>query len=126
MTTSMHVCITTKKNINPHSVCEGLTLVIQRGGVNIKKNVFFEIVFIFLFGCIVAIIFAQGTEDSMDGREWAEAVHVVESGETLWDISQIYCPEDVDRRDWIDRVTDLNGIDGYIYPGDELVILVVE
>ena len=76
--------------------------------------------------CLIFKGGATAFEDSMDGREWAEAVHVVESGETLWDMAQIYCPEDVDCRDWIERVTALNGIDGYIYPGEELVVLITK
>ena len=76
--------------------------------------------------CLIIKGGAEAFGDSMDGREWAEAVHVVCAGETLWDMAQIYCPEDVDCRDWIERVTALNGIDGYIYPGEELVVLITK
>ena len=64
--------------------------------------------------------------DSMEKHEWAEAAHVVEAGETLWDMAQVYCPKDVDCRDWIGAVSKLNGVDGYIYPGEELVVLMVK
>lgn len=76
--------------------------------------------------CITLVSLASMLENSMDGYEWAETVHIVAPGETLWDMAQNYCPEDVDCRDWIDRVSAINGIDGYIYPGDELVVLVVK
>lgn len=56
--------------------------------------------------------------------EWEEVTHKVERGETLWEISKLYCPGDVDCRDWIEKVKEINGIGSTIYTGDRLTVLV--
>ncbi len=49
----------------------------------------------------------------------------VHTGDTLWEIGEKYCPNNMDIRRWIDRVMEINGLsDALIYPGDELTILV--
>lgn len=60
----------------------------------------------------------------IERTEWEEVTHKVKRGETLWEISKLYCPDDVDCRDWIDKVQEINGIGSTIYVGDRLTVLV--
>ena len=60
----------------------------------------------------------------IERTEWEEVTHKVKYGETLWDISKLYCPGDVDCRDWIEKVQEINGIGSTIYVGDRLTVLV--
>ena len=59
----------------------------------------------------------------MERTEWEEVTHKVERGETLWEISKLYCPADVDCRDWIEKVQEINGIGNTIYTGERLTVL---
>ena len=64
---------------------------------------------------------------TMDAYTWTETTHKVRAGETLWSIADEYRPEDVDRREYIEAVADLNGIDaGMIYAGDNITVLIPE
>jgi nucleoid-associated protein YgaU len=69
------------------------------------------------------LLFLEFSHDSMQSIEWKQKTHVVQKGETLWDIAKKYCPNDVDIREWIYKIEEMNGIDGYIYPGDTLIVL---
>lgn len=60
----------------------------------------------------------------IDRVDWEEVTHKVKYGETLWEISKLYCPADVDCRDWIEKVQEINGIGSMIYVGDRLTVLV--
>lgn len=60
----------------------------------------------------------------VERTEWEEVTHKVKRGETLWGISKLYCPDDVDPRDWIEKVQEINGIGSTIYTGDRLTVLV--
>lgn len=56
--------------------------------------------------------------------EWHEALYTVQSGDSLWSISRGYCPDNVDRREWIDAVQEINDLqDAIIYPGQRLIVL---
>lgn len=69
------------------------------------------------------ILFLEFSRDSMDCIEWKQKTHIVQKGETLWDIAKKYCPKGVDIREWIYEIERINDIDGYIYAGDVLVVL---
>lgn len=63
-------------------------------------------------------------QSTLDGVEWVEETYTVSKGDSLWLIADTYCPETVDRREWIDEVQALNDMQGAtIYPGQELTIL---
>lgn len=53
-------------------------------------------------------------QSTMDALEWQEEAYTVKSGDSLWTISYDYCPDGVDRREWIDAVRELNGMDDSI------------
>lgn len=62
---------------------------------------------------------------TLDRVEWCEETYRVQRGDSLWTVSRDYCPENVDRREWIDKVQSLNGLTSdLIYPGQELLVLV--
>ena len=61
---------------------------------------------------------------TMDGYEWETTFYRVQTGDSLWSISADYCPDGVDRREWIEEVRELNGMDNsIIYPGQKLTVL---
>lgn len=76
-----------------------------------------------LAGCILALNLA--CQPTMDAFDWREAPYRVQAGDSLWTISGDYCPEGVDRREWIAEVQELNGLeDSVVYPGQRLTVLV--
>lgn len=63
-------------------------------------------------------------QPTMDGIDWREDVYTVEGGDSLWELSGKYCPDTVDRREWIDEVQALNGMQSStIYAGQKIIIL---
>lgn len=63
-------------------------------------------------------------QPTMDAIEWRETTYRVQPGDSLWAISGEYCPDSVDRREWIDEVRALNGMTGSnIHPGQALTVL---
>ena len=64
---------------------------------------------------------------SMASVKWEEETYRVRSGDSLWSISGEYCPDSVDRQEWIHKVRKLNDIDGsIIYPGQVITVLAPE
>lgn len=64
-------------------------------------------------------------KSTMDAFDWREAPYRVQAGDSLWAIAGEYCPEGVDRREWIAEVQELNGLeDSVVYPGQRLRVLV--
>lgn len=61
---------------------------------------------------------------TMEGYEWETSFYRVKAGDSLWSISADYCPDGVDRREWVEEVRELNGMDdSIIYPGQKLTVL---
>ncbi len=53
--------------------------------------------------------------------------YVVHTGDTLWSIAGEYCPEGVDKRDYIDDIVTRNRLDGaMIYAGQEIEVWKIE
>jgi len=53
--------------------------------------------------------------------------YVVMAGDTLWSIADEFCPEGVDKREYIDDLRVHNRIDSAaIYPGQEIEIWIIE
>ncbi len=50
----------------------------------------------------------------------------VTRGDTLWEIASGYCPDGMDKREYISRVSRINNIGSYIYPGEVLLLPVYE
>ena len=61
---------------------------------------------------------------TMDGYEWETTFYRVKAGDSLWTIAEDYCPDGVDRREWIDEVRELNDMDdSIIHVGQRLTVL---
>lgn len=72
---------------------------------------------------IVLLCLACGS--TMDRVDWTEDTYRVKSGDSLWMLSGKYCPDNVDRREWIEEVQKLNGLtSSFIYAGQRLTVLV--
>ena len=83
---------------------------------------------LFLAVLAVVILFVGGVlnsiQSTMDGFDWQEESYTVEEGDSLWTISYDYCPEGVDRREWVDEVQALNNMSSCtIYPGQHITVL---
>jgi hypothetical protein len=73
---------------------------------------------------LVAVLLLSSFQSTMDGIEWEEEIYKVRAGDSLWTISGDYCPDSVDRREWIDEVQALNDLpDSNIHPGQKLIVL---
>lgn len=71
------------------------------------------------------LVLALACQSTLDRVEWREETYRVQSGDSLWIISRDYCPDNVDRREWIDEVQQRNGLtSSFIYPGQTLTVLV--
>lgn len=82
---------------------------------------------ILLVALVVAsvLVLNYALQPTMDGIEWREETYRVQAGDSLWAIAGDYCPEGVDRREWVDEIRALNGLpDSIIYPGQTLTVLV--
>ena len=59
-------------------------------------------------------------------REYTEEVITVQSGDTLWGIAGAYCPEDMDKREYIRAIEADNECTSAIKAGDVLTVRVYE
>ena len=71
--------------------------------------------------CIFALAFVikAGAQPELTPMQYR-----VHKGDTLWSLSQQYCPDTMDCREWIYEVEQMNGITGgRIWPGEIITIL---
>ena len=59
-------------------------------------------------------------------REYSEETVTVRSGDTLWGIADAYCPEDMDKRDYVHMLEVDNECTSAIKAGDVLTVRVYE
>ena len=68
----------------------------------------------------LVVIFTSNTPE----REWERSSYAVEYGDTLWEICKLYCPEDMDLREYINLVKRINQLeDSTIRAGEWITIL---
>ena len=77
---------------------------------------------ILVFGLLLLSLASQPTMDAFD---WKQESYTVKAGDSLWTIAAEYCPDGVDRREWIEAVQELNNLeDSILYPYQKLTVLV--
>lgn len=59
-------------------------------------------------------------------REYSEETVTVRSGDTLWGIADAYCPEDMDKREYVHMLEADNGCGSDIMAGQVLTVRVYE
>lgn len=61
---------------------------------------------------------------SKASHEFSRSIYYVEYGDTLWDVASAYCPDDMDKREYINEIITLNDLpSAMIYEGQKLVVL---
>ena len=58
--------------------------------------------------------------------EYSEETVTVQSGDTLWGIADAYCPDDMDKREYIREIEADNDCTSVIRPGNVLTVRVYE
>lgn len=77
-----------------------------------------------VFCTVCAIIVAISCRN---GTELYEDTYVVRRGDSLWSISAEFCPDGMNRQDWIAMVRERNGITGsLIRPGQRIVVFTAD
>ncbi len=59
-------------------------------------------------------------------REYSEDVVIVRSGDTLWGLAEMYCPNDMDKRDYVRTLQSDNDCGAVIRAGDVLTVRVYD
>ena len=89
----------------------------------LNSPVFVVLVLVLLIAVSILVL-SVAAGSTMDRVEWRQEAYRVRSGDSLWALSGRYCPDNVDRREWIDEVQNLNGLtSGFLYPGQKLTVL---
>ena len=88
------------------------------------ESTWFPVLALFLLGTICVLALCHMFQPTMDAIDWQEEIYRVQEGDSLWAISGLYCPEGVDRREWIEEVKALNHRpDSLIHVGEKLIVL---
>ena len=74
---------------------------------------------------IIAVICAVGFRFG-DKPEMIEATYTVKKGDTLWSIAERFCPDTMDKREYVWNVQKMNGLpdNEYLLPNAEIKILI--
>lgn len=82
------------------------------------------IVLLIVLVVVSVLLLNYAFQSTMDAVEWQEETYKVKAGDSLWAISGGYCPDGVDRREWIDEIQALNDLpDSTIHTGQKLIVL---
>lgn len=55
-------------------------------------------------------------------REYTETTVLIHSGDTLWEIAELYCPDNMDKREYIHLIMSDNDCTANIRSGDVLTV----
>ena len=89
----------------------------------LASSTFTVLILAVLVVCCVLLLNYMGLS-TMDEIEWREEIYSVQAGDSLWSISRAYCPDKVDRREWVEEIQALNGLSGSsIHAGQQLIVL---
>lgn len=90
----------------------------------LHNDTFWVVVFSVVFTLAFILVLHFTFQDTMDKHEWQEEVYRVRAGDSLWTISEDYCPYGVDCREWIAEIKAINQLpDSMVHPGQELIVL---
>lgn len=83
----------------------------------------------FLVGVLLVVVVGMSCfaalSSTLDMEKFEEKDYKIVQGDTLWALAEKHCPPDVDCREWIQAVIDLNGMqNSSIMAGQEIIILV--
>lgn len=78
-----------------------------------------------LLAALLLIVVVCLRESEKPGRDdFVPVVRVIKAGDTAWQIADEYCPETLDKREYLGWCEQLNGVDmGYIRAGEQVVFL---
>lgn len=78
-------------------------------------------ILIFALAVAALLIIAYNSKSQ---HEFTENSYYVAPGDTLWDIATIYCPDDMDKREYIAEIEKLNEMkSARIYAGQKILVL---
>lgn len=94
---------------------------------NLFNNPVIAVLILLVFLTVGFLALALSGSSTMKRVEWETEIYHVKSGDSLWEISGEYCPSNVDRRDWIAEVKEINGLtSSNIRAGQRLKVLAPE
>lgn len=89
-----------------------------------KVSTFLRCTIIFLF--IVTILLSIALSGpNFEGKDFRKEQYVVKSQDTLWSIGKKCVDDEIDVREWISAVRHINEIDANIYPGQVIIVYVL-
>lgn len=92
-------------------------------GIFSQENILIAVGAVALIGAFLLLLLVA-IQPTMNKLEWQEETYIVKSGDTLWEIADRYCPDIVDKREWIAEVQELNNLhDSMLHPGQILKVL---
>ncbi|MGN0505432.1 MAG: LysM peptidoglycan-binding domain-containing protein [Lachnospiraceae bacterium] len=91
-----------------------------------KKIRFKDILVIVVVALIATAIMKRCSELTREEVPTGYETLTVHTGDTLWGIAEIHCPDTMDKRRYIRAVCDKNRIGADIYPGMEILVPVYE
>lgn len=84
----------------------------------------FVVFFLIMFTIISLIVLCVTFSSTLNRIPWHQEIYRVKSGDTLWELSGKYCPDIVDRREWIEEIKDMNDMKtSKLYVGQFLKVL---
>lgn len=84
-------------------------------------------VFLIIVTVIVIMGLAVLNAGGMAGHEWTEKEICVQPGDSLYAYACSYCPTDVNREEWMQRVREINHMkNSNLYAGDRITVIVTE
>lgn len=95
--------------------------------MRILNNPLIATLLLILLIAIAFLVLSLAGSSTLERVEWQEETYRVQSGDSLWAISYEYCPDNVDRREWIAEIQTINGLtSNVIHPGQRLTVLAVK
>lgn len=79
--------------------------------------IFCAICIAFIIGVLIATSLAPVPKVELEGK-----TYTIMQGDTLWSIADEFCPNEMDLREYINKLESENGITADIYPGQIITV----